>query len=806
MFLIRVILLCLFPILLSSSALDQNTQCSEGIAPSWVKSHDFPIEALPIKSSHVNLQYLLIDTQKNWVEKTLYRHFAVKVLTQSGVEKISQLNIDFDPSYCQVIVHCIRVLREGVWLDRLKNSRRNVIQREKALEQNLYNGDLTLIYFLDDIRQDDVIEYSYSLLGHHPFFSSHYTDMLYLQRNFPVDKMTHRLLSPPNLSFQMKPVSITIEPKIIDLSPSLREWTWEVSETLPYEHESDEPIWHNPPAHIEMSQYKSWGEVAQKLFPLYRLPSDFFQTIPSEMQDLVEKWKRSTEDLSERAKLALRFVQDEVRYLGIEEGMGAFQPNDPRIIFQRRFGDCKDKTFLLHALFQLMDIPSCPTLVHSSKGKKLPEVLPMPILFNHLVLQLEIDGDTYWVDPTSSLQGGSLQTNFFPDYQWGLLLSNNTETLTPIPTVAFKKPTEIDTSFVLESEDSALLTIKSIFYDSQADRLRRSLEWRGLKKMSEESISDMQEVYGAVTLDSPMQVQDDRENNIFTLIESYRVPTHAFSDRKVMKLFSYTLRYYLYDRVNPERSSPYILPYPLWVKEHIHIENPFMKWEAFEEQYTQEHESLLYTLSTQIKTHGADFDLELKHLQDHIPQASLQDYWNIVNDIDRKALPRMTITLIPSQISVSSFLQVSCSTLGLLIWPLLYFFSRKKRAPQDVLSFCIKKSQKFHSIITALSTMCITESPAGASFTTLGICLIANVICHNVIMQRTIRLILVMQCFVGLQTCLLFYFISTDQDMQLALKVFTLTVCCFYFGYSMICLSKARVHLVQEKRAASLVS
>ena len=109
--------LCLPPLLLMGISVDQNTLHSKNAAPSWVKPCDFALDAIAAKPSQVNLQYLLIDTQRNWEEKTLYRHFAVKTLTQSGIEQISQLKIDFDPSCTQVVMHDIRVFRQGEWLD-----------------------------------------------------------------------------------------------------------------------------------------------------------------------------------------------------------------------------------------------------------------------------------------------------------------------------------------------------------------------------------------------------------------------------------------------------------------------------------------------------------------------------------------------------------------------------------------------------------------------------------------------------------------------------------------------------------------
>lgn len=638
-------ILCFSSALLNSSHLDQKAQPVISPVPAWVKSYDIPLEGIEVKPSQVNLQNLLIDTQRNWEEKTIYRHYAIKVLTRGGIQNISQLQFNFDPSFSHIVVHTMRVYREEKWDDRLEKTRHNVIQRETDLEQNLYRGDLTLVYFLEDIREGDIVEYSYSVVGENPYFASHYVDVVYLQSECSVEKIIYRFLSHPDFSFAINSVNTLIQPKITDLSSSVREWVWEACETAPCRYEQGEPIWYNPFARVEMSQYKNWGEVTEKIRPVFTLPEDFSKTISLEMKDLVKKWKNSTKNPADRALLALRFVQDEVRYLGFEEGMGAFKPNDPSLTLERRFGDCKDKTFLLHALLKLMDISSQPLLVNSDKGRRIPDVLPMPHLFNHIVLQIEINGTAYFVDPTIRLQGGALSTNFFPDYEWGLLLSKKTKALTALPKTILKMPTEIDTSVIVESEESAIVKIRSTFYDLKAERMRRILERDGIEQFSKNELVHFQEEYGAVSLDSEMQVLDDRTKNSLILIESYRIPTQILSDKNSIELYSFILKGYLHDRINPDRTAPFAISYPVWVKERIHVQNPFHKWEESKEDFKQEHQSLFYSLKTEKKDSRAEFELELKHLQDHIPQPALREYWNIIRNIKRKTPDQIPISL-----------------------------------------------------------------------------------------------------------------------------------------------------------------
>src|SRR5690349_8742393 len=164
-FFLIVILSLPFLSLRASVAADPAAMPSTCQAPVWIKPVAVPTSAIPLKPSQVNFQCLLIDTQKNWEDKTIFQHRAIKAVTNRGVEAISQVHIDFDPSFTQVKMHAIRIFRNGAWHDRLANARFQMLQREVELESNLYCGELTLVYFLSDIRKGDILEYSYSLVG-----------------------------------------------------------------------------------------------------------------------------------------------------------------------------------------------------------------------------------------------------------------------------------------------------------------------------------------------------------------------------------------------------------------------------------------------------------------------------------------------------------------------------------------------------------------------------------------------------------------------------------------------------------------
>jgi len=65
----------------------------------------------------------------------------------------------------------------------------------------------------------------------------------------------------------------------------------------------------------------------------------------------------------------------------------------------------------------------------------------------------------------------------------------------------------------------------------------------------------------------------DREKNVSSIKEHYKISPRSRLGKKLLKASSYVLDTSLDNGINLERTSPYDLEYPLWVKEHIHIEN-----------------------------------------------------------------------------------------------------------------------------------------------------------------------------------------------------------------------------------------
>ena len=109
----------------------------------------------------------------------------------------------------------------------------------------------------------------------------------------------------------------------------------------------------------------------------------------------IERTVAKTGSGAELVLPASRFVQDDIRYLGIEVGMARRRPTAPDQVFEQRYGDCKDKTALLVAMLRLGGLAAYPALVSSTQGPDLDQWVPSPDAFDHAIVRVTgPDGST----------------------------------------------------------------------------------------------------------------------------------------------------------------------------------------------------------------------------------------------------------------------------------------------------------------------------------------------------------------------------------------------------------------------------
>ncbi len=538
-----------------------------GPVPDWVKPVELSTQR-PVVVEGQGVQYLLIDRQvrATGVSVSSYRHLAMRVTHEDQLTDESQIEVTFDPSYQRLSFHHVRLLRDGAVLDRLRPQSIQLLQRERDLEALILDGRKSAHLVLDDVRVGDVIEYDYTLEGSNPALADSRYGRVDLQYAVPVEQIHFRLLWPDARELAVRRFNGADAGTVASTRDGVREIVWQGSKVPALKVENDAPGWYDPLAYVEWGDARSWRDVAQWALPLYRVPADLGPELRRE-RDAVLKAGETPE---ERVAAALRLVQGQVRYLGIEMGPGSYTPRAPELVFRRRFGDCKDKALLLVALLRGAGIEAEPALVNTRSKQELEKALPSPVQFDHVIVHVQLGSREYWLDPTRSTQFGELGSISQSDYRRALLVAPGTQGLTtmarPDPQLN-RRQVQVSIDGSSSRDKPALMTVRSHYFGQAAERMRADLASQSREQLQKLYLNFYADYYPGLTVAEPLAVSDDHQRNEVQTTESYSIPElwhHPREGKRLQaSLFSGELQEFLKKSNQSRRQSPLYLAYPL---------------------------------------------------------------------------------------------------------------------------------------------------------------------------------------------------------------------------------------------------
>ena len=281
------------------------------------------------------------------------------------------------------------------------------------------------------------------------------------------------------------------------------------------------PADYDPCGWVQISEWASWEKLVDWAVPLYQTDGPFSTDLKAEIDKL-----RGLHNSEERILAALRFVQEEIRYLGIESGGGSYQPAAPSEVLRRRFGDCKDKACLLTTLLRRTGIDATPAMVSSSYRRTVAERLPSPGTFDHIIVQVTNADKTHWLDATRSDQRGPLSQIYIGDFGYALVLRSGNKTLTafapPHDSLPKKKVTE--NYRIPAPGGSGELDVITECRGLSAERTRSSFQESSREKIEKQYLQYYARRFPRVRVRQPLIYQEMPGENGCRIKEFYSIP------------------------------------------------------------------------------------------------------------------------------------------------------------------------------------------------------------------------------------------------------------------------------------------
>jgi len=652
--------------------------------PTWLYKTNPSLDKKPEARDISNGYYLeLMDEQVNIALQTEYTHFIRHIVNESGVENASEVSVSFSPAYQKVVFHKVAIWRDGKMINQLTQGAIQLVQEETESANLQYNGTKRAFIILKDVRKDDRIEASYSVIGFNPVFGNRFDNSYYFTSSTALCNYFLTLIAPTSTKLNFKYFNNAQAPTQTTEGTSTT-YHWNNPATEVWESESNVPDWYVAVPYLSVTEYGNWNEVVNwglKTFNNYQY------TFSPELNAKITDWYKQAKGYNDDfATLALRFVQDQVRYLGLEIGENSHRPHAPEEVFKNRFGDCKDKALLYSSILQKGGMKAYVALVNTSLRSKLLDATPAPGHFDHAIVAIERSAGTYiFVDPTYTHQGGALINTYVPAYGQALILREGIGSLTAIELPGEPTTTINETLWVGKKGEKTNLVVECEYKGSLADDVRSSLAESSMRDNEKSSLDFYAASYEDIKQDSGWEIKDDSDRNTINVTKTYVIPSIWKTENGTDKFSVFGRRMY-WQLPNPKgltKDEPLSLTYPMNMTNTMVINFP-EDWSLTAEEFRITNDAFEFWFSPNIVGNRVTLTYHLQTFKDHISVEELdkykEDYKKIVKELEWEFFTeggKMQITKSNSSKGISNGEMVMMLVIGVGIFLTIRHFANK---------------------------------------------------------------------------------------------------------------------------------
>jgi transglutaminase-like putative cysteine protease len=221
------------------------------------------------------------------------------------------------------------------------------------------------------------------------------TDEWGFQETVPVREASFTVKMPPGWSHQVFWLNHAgVAPT--EVAPG--QWRWVLADLEPLKIERQMPPWRGIAGRMVLSLqppggtgggFRSWQEVGTWYHGLTQGRRD----VTPQIREKARQLSAAPADPLGKIRALAAFVQNDIRYVAIELGVGGVQPHPAQEVLTHGYGDCKDKVTLLSAMLGEIGVESYYVLINTERGSVTADS-PPNLGFNHAIVAIRLPAGT----------------------------------------------------------------------------------------------------------------------------------------------------------------------------------------------------------------------------------------------------------------------------------------------------------------------------------------------------------------------------------------------------------------------------
>lgn len=367
------------------------------------------IAALPSEKDYPGDDAVIIvnntDVEMKYEKGQFYTYETVHVLLRlfRNIEKHSSIDIPvFDGEEMLNIV--ARTILPDQTIIPLKKA--DFLMMSGMGGENIFYSDTKVVRFtFPSVTSGGYIEYKFIKKKAHPFIS----DVWRVQDYLPTMVSRYNLFVPKfvmefGVTWRYKPYNCTVEKPVFvkeneqSIYAGRNLYYWEKRDIPAFTPEPMMPPENNFISYVKFApaEWSDWNDVSRWYFYLFYKDQLLLE---SGIRKLAKELTAHCKNDDQRIAALFSYVK-KLRYVAIALGDGGLRPNTPTEVVRRQYGDCKDKSMLLHALLWSVEIEAHPVLVITSDRGTFDPKFPN-WNFNHMIVKaISRERNSYWLDGT----------------------------------------------------------------------------------------------------------------------------------------------------------------------------------------------------------------------------------------------------------------------------------------------------------------------------------------------------------------------------------------------------------------------
>jgi hypothetical protein len=217
-------------------------------------------------------------------------------------------------------------------------------------------------------------------------------------------------------------------------------------------------------------------EFASNYFEFYGVPGDFsswqsygkwiknlyadVSTLSPEREAEIRKMTDTIKTDKEKARFLYNYMQQNMRYVSIQLGIGGLKPFPATFVDQKKYGDCKALSNYMSALLKAVNVKSYCAIINAEANME-PADPGFPFdAFNHVILCIPFKNDTTWLECTNSTATFGVLGSFTENRRALLVTEDGGKLVNTPKSTAQENQFDSNTHIVLDGDGGAKAQIK----------------------------------------------------------------------------------------------------------------------------------------------------------------------------------------------------------------------------------------------------------------------------------------------------------------------------------------------------------